>query len=86
MEQFLKEANQIQLEESQLKVKRIPKQLHSPLEPISESDIEQLKIERENAAIYLQSLKKYILELNTLRSANEIDHKIQKFSSIFCEG
>ena len=85
MDVFLKEAEQIHREDAQIKMSKIPKKLHSPIEPISEHDIEQLNTEKNSAATYLEALTNFIPTLYSIRSTIEIDQKIQEFSSKFCQ-
>ncbi|XP_023334828.1 uncharacterized protein LOC111706238 isoform X2 [Eurytemora carolleeae] len=62
---------------------KIPKYLHSPKSDTSEEELEER--ETENANTFCKVFKNRIARLNCIRSAAEIDQKIQEFSSQFCQ-
>ena len=58
---------------------------NSPLPGVSEGDLRHAERERSNAATYHKLLKNRMFRLNSIRSAVEIDQKIQEFASAFCQ-
>ena len=73
-------------DDTKLWLSKVPSTLHSPHKGVTENDMKQIEIERNNAATYHKLLKNRIFRLNSIRSAIEIDQKIQEFASQFCQG
>ena len=65
---------------------KVPKSLHSPNGITTDSDIKMIELEKSTAVKYYKLLKNRMFRLNSIRSAVEIDQKIQEFSSQFCQG
>ena len=73
-------------DDTKLWMNKIPKTLHSPYRiPTSDNDQKYLEVEKTAAATYHKLLKNRMFRLNSIRSAIEIDQKIQEFSSQFCQ-
>ena len=77
---------QTETDDTKLWLNKVPRTLHSPRRDVTESDQRQLEAEETNATTFHKLLKNRIFRLNSIRSPVEIDHKIQEFSSQFCQG
>ena len=73
-------------DETKLWIEKVPKTLHSPYKITSENDLKMMEIEKNSALMYHKLLRNRMFRLNSIRSAVEIDQKIQEFSSQFCQG
>ena len=73
-------------DDTKLWMEKVPKSLHSPYKVHTENDVKQIEIEKNSATTYHKLLKNRMFRLNSIRSAIEIDQKIQEFSSQFCQG
>ena len=73
-------------DDTKLWMEKVPKSLHSPYKVHTENDVKQIEIEKNSAITYHKLLKNRMFRLNSIRSAIEIDQKIQEFSSQFCQG
>ena len=72
-------------DDTKLWLNKVPRTLHSPRRDFTESDQRQLEAEETNATTFHKLLKNRMFRLNSIRSPVEIDQKIQKFSSQFCQ-
>ena len=74
-------------DDTKLWMNKFPKSLHSPFKvPTSDNDQKMMEVEKNSATTYHKLLKNRMFRLNSIRSAIEIDQKIQEFSSQFCQG
>ena len=73
-------------DDTKLWVNKVPKTLHSPYKVTTENDKKMIEIETTSAFMYHKLLKNRMCRLNSIRSAVEIDQKIQEFSTQFCQG
>ena len=55
------------------------------IQGVTEGDLRQAERERSNAATYHKLLRNRMFRLNSIRSAVEIDQKIQEFASAYCQ-
>ena len=78
--------DQTETDDTKLWLNKVPRTLHSPRREITENDQRQVEAEETNATTFHKLLKNRIFRLNSIRSPVEIDHKIQEFSSQFCQG
>ena len=78
--------DQTETDDTKLWLNKVPRTLHSPRRDVTENDQRHLEAEETNATTFHKLLKNRIFRLNSIRSPVEIDHKIQEFSSQFCQG